>query len=146
MLIHNRERRTDWIEHTAGRTDTREEEKEWLALWKLQVPLKIKVFLWRISLSTRDMMQYRNMAINSSCGICGMWDSWRHALLDSNMSKLIWALEKKDFVEFLCGIPAQEAKHWLLIIAFESLKQEEVIRIAVALWAVWYASQKTIFE
>ena len=31
MLVHTRERRSNWLEHTAGRSNTREEEKEWAA-------------------------------------------------------------------------------------------------------------------
>lgn len=61
--------------------------------------------------------------------------SWCHSLLDCNMSKCIWALEKEEIVEFLCQITV-----------FESLSQEEVTRVTVTLWAIWYARRKAIRE
>jgi hypothetical protein len=41
MLVHNRESRSDWIEHSAGKSDIRAEEKEWCQLWNVQVPSKL---------------------------------------------------------------------------------------------------------
>lgn len=35
MLVHNREKRTAWLDHTAGRSDTKANEKEWTDLWKV---------------------------------------------------------------------------------------------------------------
>jgi hypothetical protein len=34
MLVNNRERRTDWIEYNAGRSDVQSDQKEWSDLWR----------------------------------------------------------------------------------------------------------------
>ena len=68
----------------AGRSNSREQEKEWSSLWQIQVPSKIRVFLWRLarhSLPSADVLQRRNMADHNTCALCGALDSWRHSLL-----------------------------------------------------------------
>jgi hypothetical protein len=81
MLVHMRERRSNWLEHTAGRSNTREDEKEWAALWKVQVPSKVRIILWWLawrSIPMQDVRHRRNMVDNSRCSICGDSDSWKH--------------------------------------------------------------------
>jgi hypothetical protein len=78
MLVHTRERRSNWLEHAAGRSNTREDAEECAALWKVQVPSKVQIFLWRLarqSIPTQDVRHRRNMAENSRCSICGDPDS-----------------------------------------------------------------------
>jgi hypothetical protein len=56
----------------------------------IQVPSKVKVFLWRLaqqSLPSTDLLHHRNMSTTSTCNICGMQDSWRHSLLDCQMAR-----------------------------------------------------------
>jgi hypothetical protein len=72
-----------------GRSNRREAEKEWTSLWQVQVPSKIRVFLWclaRHSLPSANVLHRRNMADHNSCALCGAQDSWRHALLECNMA------------------------------------------------------------
>jgi len=49
MLVHTRERRTAWLEHSAGYSNVASVEKEWGELWKIKVPSKVRVFLWRLA-------------------------------------------------------------------------------------------------
>jgi hypothetical protein len=51
MFLLNRERANAWFEGRPGWLNTRAEEKEWvaLALWKVQVPTKVWVFLWLLA-------------------------------------------------------------------------------------------------
>ena len=54
------------------------------------------------------------------------------------MARCIWTLEKEEIVELLSGILENDAKSWLAIMT-EILPQEEVVRVAIMLWAIWYA-------
>ena len=74
-----------------------------------------------------------------------MEDSWRHSLLDFNKARCIWALEKEETVELLSGILENDTKSWLTIMA-EILPQEDIARVAITLWAIWYARRKVIHE
>ena len=49
MLVSNREKRTDWIEHNAGMSDVRADQKDWTDLWGVKVSSKVRVFLWRLA-------------------------------------------------------------------------------------------------
>ncbi|TVU33601.1 hypothetical protein EJB05_25426, partial [Eragrostis curvula] len=116
----------------AGRSSRREEEKEWTSLWGVTVPSKIRVFLWRLarsSLPSKDVLHHRNMADNSSCSICGATDSWKHSLLECNMSKSVWALEKDEITELLSETHEHDAKGWLLSV-MKNLAHDDLVRVA----------------
>jgi hypothetical protein len=49
MLVNSRIRREAWLEGTASGSDHKQEEKNWTAMWKIQVPSKIRVFHWRLA-------------------------------------------------------------------------------------------------
>jgi hypothetical protein len=148
MLVSMREQTNQYEDGIAGRSDTNKVEKEWTTLWGLLLPSKLKIFLWRLarqSLPTGDVLHHRNMALQALCALCGDHDSWKHSLLECNMAKCVWALEKEDITEHICQIQETKAKNWLLDI-IESLPHEGVIRVVVSLWAIWYARRKAIYE
>ena len=148
MLVQNRETNRAWLEGIPSRSDVRADEKEWTSLWKIKVPSKIRVFLWRLakhSIPTGNILHRRNMAPKDVCQICGARDSWKHSLLECNMAKCVWALEKEETMEYVCNLHEQNAKAWL-VAASSSLPQEETIRVMVTLWAIWHAKRKAIYE
>lgn len=58
MLVATRQRREAWLEGSAAASGTNTEEGSWKALWKTQVPGKLRLFLWRLSkqsLPTEDV-------------------------------------------------------------------------------------------
>jgi len=61
------------------------------------------------------------------------------------MARCIWALEKEETVELLSGILENDGKSWLAIMA-EILPQEDIARVAITLWAIWFARRKVIHE
>jgi hypothetical protein len=86
-----------------------------------------------------------NMATQSSCAICGSADSWRHELLDCNMAKCVWALEREEIGEHMSMIQELDSRSWLSVL-FSTLTQEELTWVVVTMWAIWYARRKVIFE
>lgn len=148
MLISNRERRTNWIEHNTVRSDMRADQKEWTDLWNVKVPSKVRVFLWRLakqSIPTRDVRHHRNMAQNSNCSICGRQDSWRHSLLECKMAKCVWALQGEELVEFIRQSSNDDARSWLHE-AVEALRHDELVRLVVTMSSIWHARRKAIHE
>lgn len=118
-----------------------------MSLWMVKVPSKIRIFLRRLakhSLPIGDILHDRKMA-KGRAYFCGMEDSWRYSLLECTMARCIWALEKEEIVEAMGGISENDAKSWVAIMT-EILPQEDVVRVAITLWAIWYAWQKTIHE
>ena len=148
MLVENRERRTDWIEHNAGRSDVKVDQKEWSDLWRVKVPSKVRVFLWRLakqSIPTGDVRHHRNMATHNNCSICGCADSWRHSLLDCNMARCVWALQSDALLEFVARAQQEDARGWLQE-AMEVLQHDDLVRLTVVLWAIWHARRQVIHE
>jgi hypothetical protein len=148
MLVNTRETRTAWLDEHVGSSDVRGEEKSWTMLWKVQVPSKLRVFLWRLarqSLPSADVLHHRHMAPQSSCFICGEQDSWKHSLLECNMARCVWALAPEDITEFIANVQEPHARGWLAAV-FRALPHEELTRVVVTLWAVWHARQKASYE
>ncbi|KQK02952.1 hypothetical protein BRADI_2g04626v3 [Brachypodium distachyon] len=85
------------------------------------------------------------MATSSVCSICGEQDSWRHSLIDCNMSRCVWALAPETLREHMERTAEPDAKQWIFVM-IESLSKEELTRCFVTLWAIWYARRKVLHE
>jgi hypothetical protein len=148
MLVSNREKNLDYYEGRSSTFDFKTKEKEWTLLWKVKVPTKIKVFLWRLarySLPSGDLLCHMNMAQTDVCVICGARDLWKHSLIECNMSKCVWALEKEDITDFIGALQEEDARAWLAKV-LPSLPQEDMVRVVVTIWAIWHARRKAIHE
>jgi hypothetical protein len=116
-------------------SNTAAEEKLWHKMWKVQVPSKMKLFLWRLaqqSLPTGDVRHHRNMADSSSCSICGAADSWRHSLIDCTLSKCVLALVNKEITQHMCMTEEPSAKQWIFSM-IETLDHASFVEMVVAL-------------
>jgi len=148
MIIHKCDQVDSADANRSERSDQSAMKKEWKSLWAVKVPSKINMFLWRLarhSLPTNDVRHHRHMADSSACYFCGQQDSWRHSLLECNVAKCIWALEDEQMASMVSTVDDPCAKGWLAQI-FRSLNNEEAVRCAVVLWAIWYARRKAIHE
>jgi hypothetical protein len=64
--------REDYFDERAGSSNSGENEKVWSRLWKVDVPSKVRIFLWRLakhSLPTSDVRHRRNMVASPACSI-----------------------------------------------------------------------------
>jgi hypothetical protein len=141
MIVDTKRRREDWIEQRPESSNQDDEEKMWTKLWKVSVPSKLRVFLWRLaknSIPTGDVRFHRNMATTAACSLCGKEDSWRHSLLECTMSRCIWALAPEHIVEHMENTREPSAKSWLFAM-IKTLNHEDLTRCLVTLWAVWFA-------
>jgi hypothetical protein len=117
-------------------------------LWKVPVPSKIRVFLWRLakqSLPTADVLRHRNMTPQRSCSICGQDDSWAHSLLHCNMARSVWALAPEEITTLICNIQEPSVGAWLAAV-FEALPHDDRTRTIVTLWALWHTRRKAIHK
>jgi hypothetical protein len=65
MIVNTKQRREDWIEQRSAGSNEEEDDRMWSSIWKIKVPSKIRVFLWRLakqSIPTGDVRHHRNMA------------------------------------------------------------------------------------
>ena len=147
-LVYTRRTREDWLYERPASSSSSDEGKAWTRLWKIDVPSKIRVFLWRLakhSLPTGDLRHHRNMATTAACSICGQEDSWRHSLIECNMARCVWALTEEDIPEHISLSTEPMARQWLFLM-IESMKKEDLVRMLTTLWAIWHARRKAIHE
>lgn len=148
MLVHKKDQNSAEINAEAGCSDSATAKKEWKQLWSIRVPSKIRIFLWRLakcSLPSMDVLKHRHIAESSNCSLCGMEDSWRHSLVDCSMARCVWALEDDGIGECISSVDEDNARLWLSEV-LEALSAEEGRRVAVTLWAIWYARRQAIHE
>jgi hypothetical protein len=68
-------------------------------LWKIKIPLKIKVFLWllyREALLTKDNLVKRNWHGNELCSFCNNHESIQHLFFECVLAKYIWRVITVD--------------------------------------------------
>ena len=58
------------------------------------------------------------------------------------MAKCVWVLQGEPVLEFLSH---EDARGWLHD-TVANLRHEDLVRLTVAMWAIWYARRKAIHE
>ena len=64
-----------------------------LHIWKIKVPLRIKIFMWFIHkgvILTKDNLLKRNWVGSSRCCFCDQNESSKHLFLQCPLAKLLW--------------------------------------------------------
>jgi hypothetical protein len=78
---------------------------------------------------------------------CGMEDSWRQSLLSCSVARSVWALADEGITEHVCMNEDMSAKRWLFaMMGSLSRERDDFARVAITLWAIWYARRKIIHE
>ncbi|KAM2615219.1 hypothetical protein TB2_029752 [Malus domestica] len=126
--------------------------KVWSRIWRLQVPNKIKLFIWRCcnnAVAVRRNLQRRHMRVDNVCGVCNAVDeSENHLFFRCNFSHVFWfcsplhlnshELEGFDFLDswgkFHEGIKGKENA--------EEICQE----FAFGLWRLWKNRNEVVFK
>lgn len=103
--------------------------------------------MWRLakhSVPSAEVLHHRNMATIGACTLCGVHDTWRHALLNSPVSRSTWALSSEGILYQLSVHQEEDAREWISIKA--ELSSDDFIKFVVTLWAIWGARRKAIYE
>ena len=84
----------NWAEHSM----TREHSLVWNKIWSLNVPSKVRTFLWRACsnyLPTRDNLHWRRVSVESHCKICHhSSETVSHILWECPLARNVWAIFK----------------------------------------------------
>ena len=149
MLSAIKFQREDWLEHRTGHSNIAAYNKSWSLLWKVKVPSKVRLFAWRLahtSIPTGTLKHERKMAGSPVCSICNdALDTWRHSLMNCRMARCVWALADANQVEQLSSSMEPNATLWLFSM-MEVLSHASFVKLAVTLWAIWWARRQAIHE
>ena len=123
------------------------ERKIWRKLWSLNVPPKVRMFVWRARsnvLQTQDNLYCRKINIDPRCEFCcEHLESAAHLLWECPFAQNVWALCRGKLQK--CSNDAQDIFmlfRWLM----DKLSQQELEGWAVTVWAIWNAQNKYYFE
>ena len=64
-------------------------------IWKIKVPLKIKIFLWFLQkevVLTKDNLSRKNWKGSQKCIGCNLDESIQHLFLDCHYARMIWRM------------------------------------------------------
>ena len=116
-------------------------------IWKLKIPLKIKIFLWFLErgiLLTKDNLAKKNWTGSQKCCGCNSNETIQHLFLDCPYARLVWRI-----IFFAIGLtPPRSIRHmfnsWL---SNQSKKIRNVIWVEVVAvcWAIWRCHNDIIF-
>ena len=117
-------------------------------LWKLKVPLKIKIFMWfmyRKVLLTKDNLARRNWTGCTKCVFCQQEETVEHLFITCNFAKHIWRLVHFTFSIHPPTSITNLFGNWLFGI---DSKTKANIRIGVRafLWAIWNCRNDVVFN
>ena len=133
-------------------SEIRKPNQVWNTIWKLSVPNKIKLFIWRCcnnSLAVRHNLKKRGMRVDNTCGVCGAMDETQlHLFFGCEISLMFWfcsplQLHSPDLVEgdFLASWE-KLCKRIKGRVKGEELLQE----FAVGLWCLWKNRTDCVFK
>ena len=141
-----------WLAEDRGReaggeeSNVRRKKEFWTAIWGLNCPNKVKMFMWRACkniLPTNYCLWRRKVSTNDECVFCGVSESSSHALWDCWMAEAVWK-ETKMVLPKVCH-PNREFidviwKGW------EDWKEIEWERLACTAWCIWKNRNVAKFE
>ncbi|GAA0184346.1 hypothetical protein LIER_31634 [Lithospermum erythrorhizon] len=135
-----------------GEGSTREEgNREWKELWKMQVPSRVKQFIWRCIhdiLPTKIKLLKKGVLVDPICVLCSeKCESLTHLLLECSFSCRMWYTfpwglntEGEAWVTF---------KDWwkFLLTQLEAAGCKDAIpNIACTLWSLWKTRNGALFD
>jgi hypothetical protein len=117
-------------------------------LWKIRVPLKIKVFMWFLHkkvLLIKDNLIKRKWKGNDKCCFCDQKETVQHLFLQCPLAKMVWRIVHMAF----SITPPKNLKklfgNWLVWV---SKIEKAHIRVGTCalLWAIWRIRNDYIFN
>jgi hypothetical protein len=117
-------------------------------LWKVKVPLKIKIFMWFLSnkvLLTKDNLAKRHWNGCTKCVFCGEQETIQHLFIECPLAKLLWRT-----VHFTYALPPPTSitnmfGNWLNGVDRQS-KTFICIGVSVLCWSIWRTRNDIIFN
>lgn len=121
------------------------QEGNWLTIWKLQVPAKVKSFVWRTyrdAIPTRMNLQTRGVHCTNICGVCeSSLETQCHILLSRN----IWL--QAGFSHVIDPLLNQVDSFFeLFSLVCDVLEPSRRALFAMILWSIWKSRNQKIWN
>jgi hypothetical protein len=119
-------------------------------LWKLKIPLKIKVFSWMLYkkvIFTKDNLVKRNWHENEKCCFYNQYETGQHLFVECVLTKFIWRE-----IQIAFGIsspPPTSINHMLGLWVLDknaNMRELFVVGICIMFWVIWLNQNDIIFD
>lgn len=119
--------------------------KGWSRIWSLEVPHKVKKFLWRFcrnNIPILILLRGKGVLVHITCPLCeGDVEHLQHLFFYCSYAKRCWQIVGLDYDLW----SVENASEWLLD-RLSNENTETLIKIAAVLWCIWFTRNKNIFE
>ncbi len=118
------------------------------SLWKLKIPLKIKIFMWCLLkgvVLTKDNLARRNWNGSLRCSFCLKNESIQHFFFDCHLAKFMWRAVQFSFGFNLPVSVSHIFDGWLLGVDKKMSKLILVGAFAIC-WAIWLSRNNIVFN
>ena len=117
-------------------------------LWKIKIPLKIKIFLWFLQrgvILTKDNLARKNWKGSQKCTCCNMNETIQHLFIDCPFAKMIWRI-----IFYATNLPQPRSiDHmfgtWLRN-QHKRIRGMIWVGVAAMCWAIWRCRNDVIFN
>jgi hypothetical protein len=117
-------------------------------LWKMKVPLKIKIFMWFLNkkiLLTKDNLAKRNWNGSKKCCFCEDEESVHHLFISCRFARFIWQIV---FATFNLSPPSSITNlfgNWL--IGLDRINKARIrVGVSALCWSIWNFRNNIIFN
>lgn len=133
-----------WFDQN-GSTSVVPQISSWSKIWKVEVPHKIRIFLWRFcrnNIPVKSKLRHKGVPITIMCPMCNRdVEHLLHVFFDCQFATQCWShvglFYDMSMVTF--------APDWLLQRINEGTELE-VSKIAIVLWGIWSWRNKKVWE
>ncbi|GAU48919.1 hypothetical protein TSUD_301740 [Trifolium subterraneum] len=117
------------------------EEGNWTKLWKLNVPNKVKIFLWRSlrgCLPVKERLIPKGVQCDSKCICCDVSgeNEW-HCFFGCKAAQEVW-IESEFWESLHQKIEAAVGFKQLVFSLIESMDSKSMAQVAMLLWTLWW--------
>lgn len=133
-----------WVERNLG-SNVIHHHEGWKKIWKLNIPHKLKIFLWHFCRNTmpiRWRIRSRGIIVPITCPLCNNDVEYMlHLFFDCNFAADCWAHANamQDMTE------VEAAPSWLLD-KLATASVEELVKISMVLWGIWNWRNRKVWD
>jgi hypothetical protein len=117
-------------------------------LWKIKIPLKIKIFMWFLSnkvILTKDNLAKRKWKGCTKCCFCGEQETVEHLFLSCPFAKIIWRI-----IHFTYSLPpptniTNMFSNWLNGVD-KTYKSRIRVGVSALCWSIWRCRNNVVFN
>ncbi|CAL1387047.1 unnamed protein product [Linum trigynum] len=130
----------------AGSGTEQEMNDGWKKLWGLNIPGKIKVFLWKVAHNIVPVgvkIRKKSNRRGEECPNCGMKETLKHCLVNCSWVGRIWP--KTPIANLFYMDDSLSCKEWIFKVIKEA-KEGEIERFCSLLWFFWKERNNCLFN